>query len=129
MQKTEAQILSEMMDQTRKLCRYYISKLQDVDVLKEFEVEGIKLNCVLWVLAHITWAEHAMLLRTLNGPQMDIAWIGHFRTNSNSSPQPDWPRLNEVLQSMQQVHETAIKFVSSLDDKTLDEPAYIKATD
>ena len=129
MQKTEAQILAGMMDQTRKLARYYIGKLLGVDVLKEFEVEGKKLNCVLWLIAHITWAEHALLLETLNGPQIDMAWIGHFRTNSSSTPQPDWPPLDEVLQSMKQVHETAMKFVSSLDDKSLDEPAYIKATD
>lgn len=117
------------MDQTRKLCRYYISRLQGVDVLKEFEAEGTKLNCVLWIIAHITWAQHALLLKTLDGPGVDIAWMRHFRTNSTSSPQPDWPSLNEVLQTMQQVHETAMKFVSSLDDKVLEEPAYIKATD
>lgn len=129
MQKTEAQILAGMMDQTRKLARYYTTQLQGVDVLKEFEVEGKKLNSVLWVLAHITWAENNLLLKSLDGPKVAVAWLEHFRTNSNSSPQPDWPRLNEVLESMQQVHEAAMRFVSELDDKALDEPAYVEATD
>jgi hypothetical protein len=129
MEKTEAQILAEVMDQTHKLGRFYIGTLKEVDVLKEFEAEGKKLNCVLWTLAHMTWAEDALLLKTLNGPATNITWLSQFRTATDSSLQTGWPPLNEVLEGMKHVHDVSLKFVSSLDDSVLDEPVYIKVID
>ena len=129
MQKTEAQTLAEMMSQTRKLGKFYIGKLKGVDPLKEFEVEGKKLNCVLWTLAHMTWAEDALLLKTLDGPSPNIPWLGRFRTATDSSLKTDWPALDEVMRCMEQVHDVSLKFISSFDDSVLNEPAYIEVTD
>ena|ERR1043165_3491283 len=129
MQKPEPQILAEVMSQTRKLGKFYIGKLKDADALKEFEVEGKKLNCVLWTLAHMAWAEDALLLKTLNGPATNIAWLGRFRTATDPSSKTDWPPLNEVMDGMEKVHEAALKFISSLDNSILDEQVYIKILD
>lgn len=129
MDRTEAQTLAGAMDQTRKLGKLYISKLGAIDVLKKFEVEGIKLNCALWIVAHMTWAEQAMLLKLLGGPSPEISWIGNFRTASQSTPVSDWPSWNEVLRGMDDVHAAAMKFISSLDNSVMDEPAYLKVTD
>lgn len=126
--KTESQILAEVMDQTRKLGKFYMGKLQGIDVLKEFEVEEKKLNCVLWLLAHITWAEYNLLLVILDGPKLDTKWLSRFHFGSNASPKPDWPSLNEVMMAMEEVHQTAMKFLDSLDDEILNEPAYISFT-
>ena len=129
MKKTEAQILAEVLSQTRKLGKFYIGKLKDVDPLKEFEVEGKKLNCVLWTLAHMTWAENELLLETLSGPAMNIPWFSDFRSFTDSSSKTDWPALDEVMNCMEEVHNSALKFISSLDDSVLNEAIYITILD
>jgi len=129
MQKTESQILAEVLNQTRNIGKYYMGRLKTVDPLKEFEVDGKKFNCVQWVMSHIVWAEYMLILQSLNGPQPDIPWLQKFDQGSNSSPQPDWPSLPEVYTTMQEVHDVAMSFLSALDDKILDEPYYLKVSD
>jgi hypothetical protein len=115
-QNAEAQTIAEIMDRTRKLSRFYLKHLREVDPLKQIDVNGEKLNCVLWLCAHMTWAEHGMCVTSMGAPSMDIAWMKHFEIGSSSDPRPEWPTMEQVVADMKHVHERALETMRALSD-------------
>ncbi|MDZ4847200.1 MAG: DinB family protein [Chitinophagales bacterium] len=120
MQRTEANILADNYESVRLLTKWYISKLKDVDMKKEFIVEGKSLNSAYWLVAHLIWAENFLLLQALGGKSTDIPWLEKFKIGSKLSElNKDVPEVKQLLEAWKEIHPAAMQHVRSLSDETL----------
>ena len=76
--KKKINIIIEGIDQTRVLTRDYLSKLKDVDVYKEFQMEGKKFNSVIWEIGHLSMAQNWLLLYLGKGKPIKREWNSLF---------------------------------------------------
>ncbi len=119
--KSEANILADAFESVRTLTKWYISKMKEVDMYKEFEVEGKKLNSAYWLVAHLIWAENFLLLECLGSNGADIPWLGQFSIKSKMpESRAGLPEIKEMLDAWKTVHAKAMEHVRSLPDELLD---------
>jgi len=126
--KTEAQILAEAFEFMRGLTKFYLSKLEGVDVNQCLEIEGKKYNSPYWIAAHIVWSEHFLLIEGMGAPDMNISWIDQFSFGSDPTQIMEKPEYSEILEKLDEVHEMAMEKLLSMTDEELDEPNEINAT-
>jgi len=118
---TEANILADTFESVRILTRWYLSKMKEVDMHKRFEADGKKLNSAYWVVAHLIWTEHFLLLQVLGGKTLDIPWLEQFRLGAKAQePMQDSPDIKQLLDKWKEVHAAAMAHVRSLPDELLD---------
>lgn len=117
----EARTLADAYQKVRDLTRWYFSLLKEVDAHKQWEVNGAKLNSVLWLASHITWAENTLLLEGTGGTPLDIPWLHHYRINSNGAIHHAEHNMKNVLATLKEVHEKAMAHVLTLSTAKLDE--------
>jgi uncharacterized damage-inducible protein DinB len=125
--KSESQILADTFEAVRGLTKFYISKLENLDIRKQYTINGVSLNTALWITAHLVWTEHSLLIEGLGGKKMDIPWLEEFSIGSSTANKDTWPEYDEVLKRMDEVHNTAMKLLRSLSDDELDKPNLIDA--
>jgi hypothetical protein len=119
--KTEAFILSEVMDKTRRLTETYLELLKNVDLHQVFEVEGKQLNSVFWIMAHLAVTENYLLLRSTGGDMKKISWARQFGIGTTPPAPADCPPLQEVRETLTAVHQAAVAHVASINDQSLDD--------
>ncbi len=115
---TTAEILAESMDETRNLTRFYLSKLKGEDMHRTFTVGDYTTNSPYWIMAHLTWAEHRLLVESLGHAPMDIPWLNLFAIGT-LPPSTDLPELEEVLAQFKAVHTYALECLSRMTDDEL----------
>jgi hypothetical protein len=120
MQRTEANVLADAYESVRVLTKWYISKLKDVDMKREFSVDGNKLNSAYWVVAHLVWAENFLLIQALGGKPFDVEWMKLFGIGSKFPDEgKGLPEMKELLDTWKLIHPAAMEHVRSLSDETL----------
>jgi hypothetical protein len=124
--KTESQIIADIFDNGRRLSHFFLGKLQGVDVLKEIEVNGQKLNSILWIVAHMTWAEEALMLKAMGHKGSGIAWLDEFKIGGSGNDKSNWPSFEEVTRGAAEVHKLTMEFVPALTPEQLDEKIFFK---
>lgn len=122
MPKTETQTLVETIEMSRDLSNYFIKKLEDQDLYKVFEVEGKELNSALWIMAHLAVSQNWLLLVCTGGDRVKIPWARQFGLGSEIPGKEDYPPIEEIKSTMEQVHNTAISHISNLSDEDLSKP-------
>lgn len=122
MGKTETQTLVETLEITRKLTQFYYNKLKDQDVHKTYSCEGVALNSILWIMAHITVSENWLLLVCTGGERVKIPWARQFGLGSTIPEKEAYPPVEEILTAFNKVHEAAMQHVASLSDEQLAQP-------
>jgi uncharacterized damage-inducible protein DinB len=119
---TIANVLADQMDTSRELTRWYFSKLKETDPYLQFEIDGKKLNNWYWVLAHITWAEHFLIINGTGGtplPEFEdlLAFsMGNGYTEANAK----W-QVKELMDLFKKVHAHAMEHLRTLTDEQLAE--------
>lgn len=113
---TEQEAVVEILDKSRKLTRFYLSKLADVDPLHQIPVGDHKLNCITWICAHLTWAEHQLVVLALGGEPLPIPWLAQFEFGTTSEPQDSWPSLDEIRSDFDRVHSAALDTIRAQHD-------------
>ena len=131
MQRTEAMILAETMDFTRKLSLSYFDRLKDKDLHNSFECGGIKLNSAFWVMAHLAVTENFLLLHATGGEMIRFSWAKLFGLGSTVPDKKDCPPIEEVLEKLNAIHERSMEHIRKLRDSDLDKPnpTFIKFKD
>lgn len=122
MAKTETQTLVEMIKMSRGLTHFYLKKLEGKDIYKTFEVEGKKLNSILWLIAHLAVTENWLLLVCTGGEKVTIPWARQFGLGSEVPAKEDYPPVEDIKAKLDEVHKAAIKYISTLSDKDLTKP-------
>lgn len=56
----------------------FISGLKDVDINKRLEIDNIKFNSAYWIVAHLVWTEHFLLVEGVGGENMKIDWLDEY---------------------------------------------------
>jgi uncharacterized damage-inducible protein DinB len=120
--KTETQTLVETLELSRGLTKYYLKKLENQDIHKTFEIEGKKLNSILWLTAHITVSENWLLLVCTGGEKLNIPWSRQFGLGSEISKKEDCPSFKEIMTYFDNVHKKSIAYISQLTDEDLSKP-------
>ena len=119
----EGRIYADLLDNSRELTRWYLSKLKDVDVNKSFEMEGKKYNSVMWEIGHLAVTENFLGLYLTNGPSQRIEWAPTFGIGSSIPSKSEAPEYKDVWATFKQVHQTTIEHIGSLTKEELDAPS------
>lgn len=122
MSKSEAQILANVLDNSRQLTLWYLSKLKDVDVYRTFDVEGKHFASVIWEIAHLAVSENFLILRATGGEKISIPWARMFGLGSAVPVKEECPSYEEVWKTFKEIHQKAIDHIKTLSDEDLDKP-------
>ncbi|MGA2669152.1 MAG: DinB family protein [Ignavibacteria bacterium] len=125
---SESRIMADVFQGVRNLTKMYLSKLPNIDVKKRYEINGIKLNSALWITGHLVWSEHYLLIEGLGGKPVDIPWLDKFTLGATPTKNDDLPLLDEILQTLDKVHDSAISQLLLLPGDELEKPNLIGAT-
>ena len=121
-QRNETDVLCEVIDNTRELTLYYLTKLKGIDIYKTFTAGNQSFNSAFWIMCHMVWAQDFLLLKATRGPDLKIGWLGKFSIGSTLPPREECPELALVLEGMKQVHDTSVKHLRTLTGDQLNEP-------
>jgi hypothetical protein len=119
---TQAQTLTETFEFARKLSLSYFEKLKEKDIYREFEVDGKKLNSVYWLMGHLAVTENYLLLKSTGGEIVRFAWARPFGLGGAMPAEAERVPMNEIMKTLNEVHEKAIKHIAHLTDEQLAEP-------
>jgi uncharacterized damage-inducible protein DinB len=123
--KSEAQILAETFEDVRSLTKFYYSLAKEIDPRRNWEINGQKLNSLYWILGHIVWAEHYLLIEAMTGEQSDIPWLPLFDMADDQSSEVNGlpkPTIKEILLNMDAVHAKAMGLLNAMTNEELGEP-------
>jgi hypothetical protein len=126
--KTETQVLSEVMDRTRQQTRYYLHALSGQDPHHRFTMNGVTLNTQFWLVAHLALTENGLLLASTGGPFEKFSWAKHFTLGAGGLPPEECPPYAEILEAFDRIHGKAVAHLAQLDDGALDKPNPTKLT-
>lgn len=118
-EKSESQILCEVFEDVRSLTKFYLSRAEGIDPYRQFQGEGMTFNTLYWLMGHIVWSEHYLLVEALTGRRMEIPWLDQFDNALDLSV--PLPSVDELLDGMERVHEQFMQNILSLDGAGLDE--------
>ena len=119
--RKESDTLVELIDYTRRLTKWYISKVPEEMLKPGVDIDDFPVNSAYWLTAHITWAQYS-ISRSIGAPKMDVQWLDEFRISSPKTPhQERWPDKDDLLKTMDDIHESTLTFVGELTSETLDE--------
>jgi hypothetical protein len=106
MNRTEAIVLTDTFQNSRQLTKYYLSKLKEVDPLKNYEYSGLSFNSYYWIIGHLTWAENYLLHKSVLGKGLDTPqWLEQFSIGQAVNDETtEWPSFQEVLNQFKEVN-------------------------
>jgi hypothetical protein len=125
LQPNEANVLADVFQDVRNLTKFYLRKTEGIDPLKFYEIEGTRLNSLYWLVGHLVWTEHHLLVTGMSGESMPIPWLESFEFGSDPaelSTTAGLPSFEEILGTLDDVHDQAMANVRSLTDEALLEP-------
>lgn len=125
---TEIKTLIKTFEMARNLSKFYISKINGIDLKKRYEIGGVKLNSAYWLMAHLVWTEHFLIIEGVGGESLGIEWLNDFGFGSTGEDVPNGPAIGEVLNTLDEVHAKAIEILNSMTDEMLDSDNNIEAT-
>ncbi len=117
----EALILSDTYQKTRDLTRWYLSLLKEVDAYKQWEVNGTRLNSVIWLASHITWAENFLVLKGTGGQPVELDWLDSYNIKSSGDLHDAGHNMKTVMATLKEVHEKTMAHVLTLSDEKMEE--------
>jgi len=127
-QRNETDVLCEVIDNTRELTLYYLTKLKGVDIFKTFTAGNQTFNSAFWIICHMAWAQDFMLLKASAGPDLKIDWLKKFSIGTTLPPREECPPIQDVLEALQLIHLKAVTHLRTLTGDELDGPNHINLT-
>src|ERR1700733_13171019 len=121
-EKTEGMILAEVFEDVRELTKFYLHRAKKVDPFRGYEAYGQQLNSLYWIMGHIVWAEHNLLIAALAGGKMDIPWLDKFERGALGEVEQGHPSPEEIRQPMDLVHERPMAGFRAMSNAELAEP-------
>ena len=124
----QTQTLVKTYEMTRNLSKFYISKLEGLDLHKVYEINGVKMNSAYWLLAHLVWTEHFLIIEGIGGDSMGIEWLEDFSFGAEPDKINNPPAIEEVFTKMDEVHKRAMEILNNLTDGQMQEENNIEAS-
>lgn len=120
MPNKEALILSDTFQKTRDLTRWYLSLLKESDAHKRWEINGTRLNSIIWLASHITWAENFLVLKGTGGQAVELDWLDSYNIKSSGELHHTAHDMKTVMAAMKEVHERAMAHLITLSDERME---------
>ncbi|MFI5151625.1 MAG: DinB family protein [Bacteroidia bacterium] len=120
-QRNETDVLCEVIDNTRELTLYYLTKLKGVDLYKTFTAGQQTFNSAFWIMGHLVWAQDFLILKATSGPDLNIDWLKRFSIGSSLPPREECPPIASLLESMKEVHSKSVNHLKTLRGEELSE--------
>ena len=120
MANSEAIILHDTFQKTRDLTRWYLSLLKENDVHKRWEVNGARMNSIIWLASHITWAENTLILKGTGGEPVAVDWLEHYNISSEGDVHHAEHNMKTVMDTLKAVHEKASAHLLSVSDEKME---------
>ncbi len=121
MQNPRVQTLIETIELTQNLMVFYVKLLKDADPKKVFSIEGIDLNSLYWLVAHLAWAENMLILDGTYGESVKLPWLDQFKFGAEHQID-EKVSFAELKTTAKDIHQKAIAHLNSLKDEDLDKP-------
>lgn len=120
---TNSELLAIAVDDARKYSLFYLNKLikNNADLGKAFEVEGKTLNNAIFIAGHLAVTENYLCLRCTGGEIVRFGWAKLFALGAPVPKVEECPPLDEILATMNAVHEKSLTHIRSLTDGFLEE--------
>ncbi len=125
-QRNESDVLCEVIDNTRELTLYYLTKLKGIDIYKTFTAGNQQFNSAFWIICHLAWAQDYLLLKATAGPDLKIGWLKKFGIGTSLPPREECPPVAEVLEALQKIHLAAVQHLKTLVGDELSESNLIE---
>ncbi|MBS1519272.1 MAG: DinB family protein [Bacteroidetes bacterium] len=119
--------LSEAYESARNLTKFYFSKLDDSLYTKRHRINDTEMNSAFWMLAHLVWTEHLLIIKGIGNQEMGIEWLDNYSYGTDPGSITSEPSLEEVRDKFDEVHLRAMEILKSMDDKQLEEDNHIDA--
>lgn len=119
MSSIEINALANTLDYTRSITLQYYDRLKEQDPHVIFESNEKKLNSILWIMAHLAVTENFLILRSTGGEMVRFSWAKLFGIGSTIPDTKDCPPMEEILKTMQLVHQNSITHLRQLNDNDL----------
>lgn len=127
MRKTESEILADVYEKVRSLSKMFIAGLKDIDIDKRLEIDNVKFNSAYWIVAHLVWTEHFLIIEGVGGEDMKIDWLNDYGFGTDPDKVISKPEYEEVLKKLDEVHHRAVEIIKGLSDEQMDEDNLIGA--
>jgi len=127
MSNEKTQTLVKAYQMARNLSNYYISKMESLDIHKVYEVNGVKMNSAYWILAHLVWTEHFLIIEGIGGESLGIEWLNDYGFGSVPDEIKNQPSIEEVRKSFEEVHTKAMDILNSMTDELMEAENNIEA--
>ncbi len=121
MEKTEGEVLADVYAKVRGLSNMFISALKDVDIHKQVQIGDVKFNSPYWIVAHLVWTEHFLIIEGVGGEKMNIDWIDEYSFGTNPEDIKTSPPYEEVLKRLNETYERALQIIKGLKSDQLEE--------
>jgi len=117
-----AEILCDILDNQRRLTKWYLQKIPDDLFTVRMEANGKSLNSPAWLIAHLIWTDFTVGLHPLGfkGEIPEFAQKTGFRS-SGDLPE-NFPSRDELLSLLDTTHKAKLDHLRTLSDETLDGP-------
>ncbi|MBN8586313.1 MAG: DinB family protein [Ignavibacteria bacterium] len=127
MTNEKTQTLIKAYQMARNLSNYYISKMESIDIHKVYEVNGVKMNSAYWILAHLVWTEHFLVIEGIGGESLGIEWLNDYGFGSVPDEIKNQPSIEEVRKRFEEVHTKAMDILNSMTDELMEAENNIEA--
>ena len=127
MSNEKTQTLIQTYQMARNLSNYYISKMDGINIHKVYEVNGVKMNSAYWILAHLVWTEHFLIIEGIGGESLGIEWLNDYGFGSVPDEIKNQPSIEEVRKSFEEVHTKAMDILNSMTDELMEAENNIEA--
>ncbi len=125
---TQAEVLANTFQSVRGLTKYYFSQFPENKLHEELKVKGITFNTAYWLAAHLVWTEHFLILQGVADKNLNIPWLDEFKIGSTPERKDSWLSYQEIMETMDKVHEEAMNVIKGLTDEQLEEENFLGYT-
>lgn len=118
-------IIAEMLDQSRKFNRYYMSLLDPARIHESYQLEGMAVNSALWIVGHLVWAEIGIVNETNDGQIDQPDWLEPFKIKARDFDPSQAPTWETMHKDMVRVHADCLAYIRAQSDEDLELPAFV----
>ncbi len=115
-------LLCDVLDNQRRLTKWYLKKIPKEMLGERIEVDGVKLNAPIWLVAHLIWTDYNIGLLPFGHKGHKHEWLNQVGFKSTGDMPENIPSVDEIFKLFDDTHQLKLDFFKSLDDSILDEP-------
>ncbi|MCP4123049.1 MAG: DinB family protein [Bacteroidetes bacterium] len=115
-----AEILCDILDNQRRLTKWYLKRIPENQFTTRVEANGRFLNSPAWVIAHLIWTDYTVGLLPLGFKGEIPSFTKKTGFGSTGDLPENLPPREELISLLNSTHQLKLDFLQKLDDATLD---------